>query len=96
MHVPTGRCQPMPNAAAKEYRARTDARKRLTLRGAETRDFRVVHRRDGSILLKPLVAEGSAPVTASALRAMDRAMKNLRAGKRSKPANLGKYAHFAK
>jgi hypothetical protein len=87
----------MPTAAApKEYRARIDSKKRLTLRGAENRDFRVLHRKDGSILLKPLVADAPEPVSASALRAMDKAVRNLRAGKRSKPANLDKYAHFAK
>jgi hypothetical protein len=87
----------MPTAsAAKEYRARIDARKRLTLRGAENRDFRVVHRKDGSILLQPLVTEEEAPVSGHALRAIDKAIRNLRAGKRSTAANLGKYAAFAK
>jgi hypothetical protein len=52
--------------------------------------------KDGSILLKPLIAEISEPVSARALRGMDKAVRNLRAGKTSKPANLAKYARFAK
>jgi hypothetical protein len=83
----------MPAASApKEYRARVDSKKRVTLRGAESRDFRVVHRKDGSILLKPLIVEISEPVSARALRAMDKAVRNLRAGKRSKPVDLKKLA----
>jgi hypothetical protein len=80
----------------KEYRARVDAKKRLTLRGAEGRDYRVVHRKDGSILLKPLLVQIPEPVSARALREMDKAVRNLRAGKISKSANLAKYAGFAK
>jgi len=83
----------MPAASApKEYRARIDSKKRLTLSGAENRDFRVLHRKDGSILLKPLVTDIPAPVSARTLRGMDKAVRNLRAGKRSKAANLGKRA----
>jgi hypothetical protein len=87
----------MPTASApKEYRAHVDSKKRVTLRGAESRDFRVVHRKDGSILLKPLTVEISEPVSARALRGMDKAVRNFRAGKTSKSANLAKYARFAK
>jgi hypothetical protein len=84
----------MPTAAApKEYRAHVDSKKRVTLRGAESRDFRVVHRKDGSILLKPLIVEISEPpVSARALRGMDKAVRNFRSGKRSKPVDLKKLA----
>jgi hypothetical protein len=83
----------MPTASApKEYRAHVDSKKRLTLRGAESRDFRVVHRKDGSILLKPLIIQISEPISARTLRAMDKAVRNLRAGKRSKPVDLKKLA----
>lgn len=83
----------MPIASApKEYRARVDSKKRVTLRGAESRDFRVVHRKDGSILLKPLGAEISEPVSGRTLRGMDKAVRNFRAGKTSKPVDLKKLA----
>ena len=80
----------------KEYDARVDAKKRVTIRGAGHQYFRVVHRKDGTILLKPRVLQDAVAVSARTLRAMDAAMKNLRAGKRSKPADLQTYARFAK
>lgn len=86
----------MTAAAPKEYDARVDSKKRVTIRGAEHGYFRVVHRKDGTILLKPRVLQDAEPVSARTLRMMDEAMKNLRAGKRSKPADLQKYARFAK
>jgi len=83
----------MPTASApKEYRAHVDSKKRIVLRGAESRDFRVVHRKDGSILLKPLIVEISEPVSTRALRGMDKAVRNFRAGKTSKPVDLKKLA----
>jgi hypothetical protein len=83
----------MPKASApKEYRARVDSKRRVTLRGAESPDFRVVHRKDGSILLNPLIVEISEPISARTLRGMDKAVRNLRAGKTSKPVDLKKLA----
>lgn len=87
----------MPTAAApKEYDARVDAKKRVTIRGAKSGYFRVVHRKDGTILLKPRETEEVKPVAAATLRGMDVAIKNLKSGKRSAPADLKKYAAFAK
>lgn len=75
----------------KEYDARVDAKKRVTIRGAGYQYFRVVHRKDGTILLKPRVLQ-DAPISPRTLRMMDEAMENLRAGKRSKPEDLKKLA----
>ncbi len=84
---------PMPAATAlKEYDARVDDKKRVTIRGAAHQFFHVVHRKDGTILLKPRVLKDAEPISARTLRAMDAAMKNMRAGKRSKPEDLKKLA----
>ncbi len=81
----------MPSVATiEEYDAHVDAKKRITIRGATTGFFRVVHRKDGTVLLKPRDAEP--PVSARAVRGIDAAFKNLRAGKRSKPVDLKKLA----
>ncbi|HEV7406636.1 MAG TPA: hypothetical protein VGO11_27040 [Chthoniobacteraceae bacterium] len=81
----------MPSTVAlQEYDARLDSKKRVTIRGAGHECFRVRHRKDGSILLQPLPAEE--PVSERTLRAMDAAIKNLGAGKRSKPVDLKKLA----
>lgn len=86
----------MPTTAAlMEYDARVDAKRRVTIRGASHEYFRIVHRKDGTILLKPRVMQ-DAPVSERTLRGMDAAMANLRAGKRGLPADLKKYARFAK
>lgn len=41
-------------------------------------------------------AKETAPVSARVLRGMDKAVENFKAGKRSVPADLKKYAAFAK
>lgn len=82
----------MPSTTSlKEYDAHVDSKKRVTIRGASHEFFRVVHRKDGTILLKPR-ALADAPVSEGTLRGMDAAMKNLRAGKQSKPVDLKKLA----
>jgi hypothetical protein len=92
LHVHTMGYPTMPSSAIqREYDARVDAKRRLTIRGAIHEYFRVVHRKDGTILLKPR-ALVDAPVSGRTLRAMDAAMKNLRAGKQSKPVDLKKLA----
>jgi hypothetical protein len=82
----------MPTAAPlAEYDAHVDDKKRLTIRGTKFEYFRVVHRADGTILLKPRVMK-DAPLSAATARAMDKAMKNLSAGKRGVRVDLKKLA----
>ena len=82
----------MPAAAPlKEYNARVDAKKRVTIRGAEHEYFRVAHLRDGTIVLKPRVLK-DAPVSASTLRCVAKSLASMKAGKRSKPVDLKKLA----
>lgn len=80
----------------KPYDVRVDAKHRLTIRGTAQKFFRVEQQENGTIILKPRELRDVEPVSARTLRAMDEAMKNLRAGKRSQPADLKKYARFAK
>ena len=82
----------MPTASTlKEYDAHVDAKKRVTLRGENPKFYRVLHRKDGTVLLKPGTLVNELP-SERTLRGMDEAMKNLRAGKRSKPEDLKKLA----
>ncbi len=97
-------------AAVKEYDARVDANKCVVIHVAERGVFRVRHCKNGSIVLKLLELGKGKPariptkpgnakagaVSARTLQGMDKAIRNLRAGKRSKPADLKKYAQFAK
>ena len=82
----------MPTAPAlKEDDARVDSKKRVTIRGAGSEFFRVVHRPDGTILLKPRVLQ-DAPISAATLRCIAKSIASLKAGKRSKPEDLKKLA----
>ena len=45
----------MGTTRKREYEARLDAKRRIHLRAAESDRFSVLHRPDGSILLRPLV-----------------------------------------
>lgn len=82
----------MPAAAAlKEYDARVDAKMRVTIRGAGHGYFRVSHRKDGTILLKPRVLK-DAPISERTLRCIKNSLESMKAGKRSKPEDLKKLA----
>ena len=82
----------MPTAPAlQEYDARVDSKKRVTIRGAGSEYFRVVHRADGTILLKPRVLQ-DAPISAATLRCIGKSIASMKAGKRSKPVDLKKLA----
>ena len=82
----------MPTAAAlQEYDARVDSKKRVTIRGAGHEFFRVTHRPDGTILLKPRVLQ-DAPISPRTLACIAKSMASLKAGKRSKPVDLKKLA----
>lgn len=83
---------PPSPTTTQEYIARVDSKRRVTIRAGH-RSYRVVHRKDGTIVLKP---REEAAITAKTLEEMDEAMKNVQAGKRSKPADLDKYARYAK
>jgi hypothetical protein len=78
-------------ATVKEYDARVDSKKRVTLRGENAGFFHVTHRKDGVTILKPRKLV-DAPLSEKTLRGMIAAFKNLRAGKRSKPVDLKKLA----
>ena len=78
-------------AALKEYDARVDAKKRVTIRGAKFEFFRVVPQADGSIILKPKKMVG-APVSKETLSCIGKSVASMKAGKRSKPEDLKKLA----
>ena len=78
-------------AVVKEYEAHLDMKKRLTLRGAEAEYYAVQMFDDGHILLEPRVLVPPEAVSQKTLRMLDRAAKNFKRGKTSKPIDLDKY-----
>jgi hypothetical protein len=79
-------------AAVKEYDARIDTKKRVTLRGARYANYHVQEYADGRIVLEPRELVAPFEISKKTLAAMDESMKNLKKGKTSKPIDLTAFA----
>ena len=78
-------------APVKEYDARIDVKRRVTLRGARYNHYHVQEYSDGRIVLEPRVLAAPFEVSRKTLAQMDSSMKNLRKGKVSKPIDLSDF-----
>lgn len=74
--------------AIKEYDARLDSKKRITLRGAQTMFYRVREKRDGTIELSPRVLVHPDEISAKTLSTIDQSVDNLKKGKTSNAIDL--------
>ena len=72
----------------KEYDAKTDVKKRITLRDSVCRYYHVVVYSDGRILLEPGVPAKPFEISEKTLAMMDRSMENFKQGKVSAPIDL--------
>ena len=70
------------------YDAKMDSKKRVTLRGAKYEYYNVQEMDDGSVLLSPRVLVSPFEVSENTLKTMDQSIKNIKAGKVSKPIKL--------
>jgi hypothetical protein len=94
----------MPSAVKDQYQVQVDASQRVKIHAEKNACFHAFHLDDGSIVFLPseaIVAKAAkaaavAPkppgISAKTLRGMDAAIANLRAGKRSKPVDLKRFA----
>ena len=80
----------MPNAV-REYDAKLDSKRRLTLRSTYFEYYHVREMEDGTILLEPRELTAPFQVSANTLSMMDAAMKNMKAGKVSAPVDLSDF-----
>jgi hypothetical protein len=71
-----------------EYDVAADAKKRISLRRAKTKYFRVRSLSDGSFLLEPRVLVAPKAISSRVLRMLDRSAENLRKGVASPPIDL--------
>jgi hypothetical protein len=78
--------------SVKEYDARIDVKKRVTLRGAQYENYHVQEYADGRIILEPRVLVAPFELSKRTLDMMDTGMKNLKRGKVSKPVDLSSFA----
>ncbi len=72
----------------KEYDARLDSKKRITLRGAKTMYYHVREKKDGTIELSPRVLVHPDEISAKTLSTIDQSVANLKKGKASNAVDL--------
>lgn len=78
-------------ATIKEYDAKVDSKKRLTLRESRYEYYHVQHYSDGSIMLQPRVLVEPLYVSENTLDMMDSSMDNLKKGKAGKAVDLSRF-----
>lgn len=72
----------------REYDAKTDAKKRITLRGSRFDYYHVVEFPNGTIELQPRGLRESFEISRNSLRMMDLSMENLQKGIVSEPLDF--------
>ncbi|MBQ9262745.1 MAG: hypothetical protein IJ189_00875 [Clostridia bacterium] len=77
--------------AIREYDARLDAKRRITLRNVLFEFYHVREYDDGKIVLEPRELTAPFQVSANTLSMMDTAVQNLRAGKVSEAIELSEF-----
>lgn len=77
--------------AIKEYDAKIDSKKRLTLRETSFEYYHVEHFADGTILLAPRQLVSPFQVSENTLFMMDQSMENIKAGKVSPAIDLSDF-----
>lgn len=79
-------------SAIREYDAKLDAKKRITLRSVLFEYYHVSEYDDGRILLEPRELSVPFQVSANTLAMMDESIQNLKAGKVSDAIDLSEFA----
>lgn len=74
--------------AIREYDAKLDSKKRLTIRGARTQFYHVTERKDGTIELSPRELVHPDEISEKTLRMIDKAVTKLKKGEVSEPIDL--------
>ena len=77
--------------AVKEYDARIDSKKRITLRNASFEYYHVQEMSDGVIILEPRELTVPFQVSSNTLSMMDESIENLKKGKVSAPIDLSEF-----
>ena len=72
----------------KEYEAKLDSKKRITIRSPRTEYYFVSEQEDGTVILSPRVLIHPDEISKKSLEMMDEAIKNLKNGKVSESVNL--------
>ncbi|MGA0332431.1 MAG: hypothetical protein ACO3N7_00400 [Kiritimatiellia bacterium] len=81
----------MNAVVVKEYDAHLDAKKRVTLRGAQTDYYAVKVFSDGRVVMEPRVLVSPEMISKRSLKMLEGSVKNFKAGKVSDPIDLDAY-----
>ncbi len=79
-------------AIVKEYDAKIDTKKRITLRGSSYDYYHVIELPNGKIEREPRVLVEPFEISEDTLRMVDASMENLKKGKASDPIDLSSFA----
>ncbi len=78
--------------AVREYDAKMDTKKRVTLRSAPFNYYHVMEYADGRIVMEPRELTAPFQISANSLAMMDESMRNLKEGKVSDKIDLSEFA----
>ena len=78
--------------AIKEYDAKLDTKKRVTLRGRLFEYYHVTEYEDGRIVMEPRELMPPFQISANSLAMMDASVQNMKAGKVSEAIDLSEFA----
>ena len=81
----------MATTLAKEYDTKVDSKRRVTLRETSYQFYHVREFESGKIELSPRVLVDPFTISKNTLAGMDKAIENIKKGKRSKPIDLSKF-----
>ena len=77
--------------AVKDYNVHLDSKKRITLRGALFQYYNVKEYENGCIMLEPRELRVPDTISSRTLKAMDKAIRNFKAGDVSAPIDLSDF-----
>lgn len=77
-----------PSTKKREYDAKIDSKKRLTVRGARTKYYHVTEYEDGTVELSPRELIHPDEISRRTLQMMDKAMENIKGGNVSEPVDM--------
>ena len=78
-------------AVVKEYNAKIDAKKRITLRSASFDYYHVAEYANGTIILEPRELTVPFQISENTLHMMDTAIENIKAGRVSEAIDLSEF-----
>jgi hypothetical protein len=78
----------------REYDAKLDSKKRITIRGARTKFYHVTEKKDGTIELSPRELVHPDKISEKTLQMIDKAVKKFKKGEVSEPVDLEELEQF--